>query len=128
MDRARGGDEPLLQAQRMLYPPGSDREEERFQGMIPSRVYNRPSLRVLPLAHSVHFPGGRTEAQSCWRGVGGVEADDSLTEPDQKPAGPSHCPCMEALQGKEWDLSGMGWGPLLHEVPMPVVFWLFFHF
>lgn len=39
--------------------------------------------------------------------------DDSLTEPDQKPAGHLIALAGKVLKGKEWGLSGTGWGPLL---------------
>lgn len=37
-----------------------------------------------------------------------MEADDSLTEPDQKPAGPSTAHPMEALQGRSGTLEWAG--------------------
>lgn len=113
MDRARGGDERYCRLRSL--PSGSDRRS--VSGMIPSSLQSRPSLEFSLWPIPSTFQVGELRPKVVGGGWG-VEADDSLTEPDQKPAGPSHCPCMEALQGKEWDLSGMGQGPLLHGVPM----------
>lgn len=65
MDRARGGDERYCRLRGFSYPQGVTGRENAFQGMIlaESTIVQFKSSPLWPIP--VHFPGGRTEAQSC---------------------------------------------------------------